>query len=158
MVTDTDIKANIILEVGDTIDSRLANNIDRLWNSYADKAFVAPRLQELYVHRACIEVVLASPEIRNAVSFSMSGDLSQRLGERRDALALRRREVQAEIEHVQSWERQLQPPVLESIKATEIEVPPALRTAPPPPVLDANDPRYRGDVYDQSGRTRVGQF
>ncbi len=159
MVTDVDIKGLIILEVGDTVNQVLANNIDLIWSSFADKALIAPRLQELYTRLRAIDLVLADPTFRNAVSFSMSGDLSQQLHERTDHMRDRRKECQAEIDHIERWELQIQPPVVEQIKATEIEVPPALDpNFPPPPVIDANSRKYHGDPYDVSGRNRTERF
>ncbi len=63
-------------------------------------------------------------------------------------MAKRRQDVQAQIDHIERWERQIQPPVVEQLKATEIEPPPALDPNPPNPnILDANAPWYRGDPY-----------
>jgi hypothetical protein len=158
-VTDADIQNIIILEVGDTVNNVLANNIAMFWSSYADKAQIAPRLQELYTQRRCIDAVMADPTFRDAVSFSMSGDLSLQLHERRDAMAKRRGEVQGQIDHIERWERQLQPPVVEQLKTKEIELPPALDPNPPnPTVLDANSPVYRGDPYYGTNYDSTGRF
>jgi hypothetical protein len=89
----------------------------------------------------------------------MSGDLTLQLHERRDAMKQRRQEVEAQIGHIERWERQLQPPVVEQLKAKTIEVPPQLDPNPPNPfIVDANSPMYRGDPYIGQSREIPGNL
>jgi len=145
-VTPQEIWNMLIAEVGDTTPSTLAAWAPTIWDSYADKAFVYPRLQELYFHKRLIDIKLGS--LANFVDASMSGDVSVRLSQRSDFLTNRKKEVQAEIEKVECWARSVRPPVVETLVATEIETPPPPGTPlPTPPPWDANSPLYKGDPY-----------
>ena len=62
-LTDQQIQALIVLEVGDVVTPSapsgiLTTNIALVWQSYADKALIWPRLQELYSKRRCLDIVL----------------------------------------------------------------------------------------------------
>ena len=60
MVTSADIQQRIVLEVGDTREQVLSAMVASVWAEFADKAYIHPRLQELYTKRALIDIKLGS--------------------------------------------------------------------------------------------------
>jgi hypothetical protein len=151
VVSDTDIKRIIILEVGDTDDLLLAQNIDVFWDSFADKAVVFPRLQELYTELRCIDVV--SGALRQFVDFSTDGALDLHLHQRWTHLRDLYEAVRRRISQEETKARQQTPPVVKELVATQIETPPVL---PPELPLNSNNPWYHGDPYWPSGNNPAG--
>lgn len=160
-VTDQQIQSLIILEVGEVWQppttpggpqtALLASNIATVWASYADKALIAPRLQELYTKRRCIDIVLAT--LRDQVDFSVFEDLNSKQGQRFDHLNKMRADCQAEIVIVEQRAQKGRAPAVGPLTNTEPETPPT--SLPVTTVVDGNDPRYRGDLYQPS---RLGVF
>jgi len=149
-VTAAQIQALVILRVGDAPDGVLASNIAAIWGSYADKASVYPRLQELYTQRACVEIVTA--RIRAQVDFSTGGDISIRASQQFTALLLMRGELDKQIMALEALARGNRTPAIGAITAVAPETPP---TGPDPfGPLDGNDDRYQGNVYDRLSRSR----
>lgn len=138
-VAASDIQADLVLEIGDTPDGRLAGSVASFWARYADKALVAARLQELYTKRSLIDVALAS--LRNHVDTSTDGAISIRLSQREVYLKERRAETLTEITRLETIARANRAPQQAALTSTELETPP-FSLAP-----DANAPIYRGDPY-----------
>jgi len=147
-VTATQIQALVILRVGDAPDGVLASNIAAIWGSYADKASVYPRLQELYTQRECVEIVTA--RIRAQVDFSTGGDISIRASQQFTALLAMRQELDAQIVKLETQARGVRTPVIGAITTVAPESPP---TGPEPfGPLDANSERYAGSPYYRTYR------
>lgn len=143
-VTDADIQALIILEVGDEATAAapggiLAANIATIWASYADKAQIAPRLQELYGKRRCIDLVLGV--VRGQVDFEIFQDHRRNQSQKAKALEAMRADCQAEIAVIEKKARTKRPGVAGLITTVTPLSPPS--TSSP----NANDPRYKGDPY-----------
>lgn len=138
MVSVANIQQLIVLETGDTPDSILTNNINMIWNSFADKAPIFPRLQELYTKRVCIEIVLGT--LRNQVSFSMNGDLNLRLEQRSQYLKDRHKELCDEIVRVEKIAQATRPSVIGELVAKDLET-------PPPGAADSMSRRLIGSPY-----------
>lgn len=151
MSSDTDIQALIILEVGDEVTTAwpsgvLTANIVAMWESYADKALIAPRLQELYTKRRAIDAVLGI--VRNQVTFNIANDHSRNQSDKAKTLLSMRGEVQADIKQIETQARSGRPGVAGQITTTA----PITPTYPP----DANDPAYQGSPYSgPRGRSRI---
>jgi hypothetical protein len=143
MVTAGSIQSLVIAEVGDTADGLLTQQMPLIWASYADKAGIAPRLQELYAKRRAIDIVLGS--LRNSVGFSMSGDLSLRLDQRTEYLMERRKETLVEIRHLEAIARSGRAPAIAPLSTTEMEPQPII----PAPTLvpDRNAEVFIGSPY-----------
>jgi len=148
-VTAADIQRLIVLRVGDP-DGVLASNVAAIWGSYADKASVYPRLQELYTQRECVELVTA--RIRAQVDFSTGGDISIRASQQFTALLAMRGELDKQITALEVQARGVRVPVIGAITAVAPESPP---TGPEPfgPV-DSNAKRFSGSPYYPLGGTR----
>jgi len=151
-VTAAQIQALVILRVGDAPDGVLASNIAAIWGSYADKASVYPRLQELYTQRACVEIVTA--RIRAQVDFSTGGDISIRASQQFTALLAMRKELDAQLTELETRARGNRVGVIGQITAVAPESPP---TGPEPfgPV-DANSERFGGSPYYRPYRPQGG--
>lgn len=149
-VTVAEVQDLILLEVGDIDPTSgdpgigvLRLHINALWDRYSDKALIAPRLQELYVKRAALELVLAVLSAR--VDFTegptgLSVKQSQQVADRRAQLAA----VQAEIARVERQALTTRGPAVGALTTTAPVTPPV---PPPGPLLDANDPGYGGSPY-----------
>lgn len=149
-----DIQQIVIDELGDTDDGLLARRATLYWNSYADKAATAPRLQEAYFRRRCCDVLLAT--LRQTVDIS-EGGLSIKDSDRFAHVQALRQAADAEITKLERWAQQQQrkpqggriaQPAPLSV-ADEIAAEAADLGAP----LDANDPTLSGSPY--RGRTGV---
>jgi hypothetical protein len=106
-ITAADVQRVITLRVGD-IDpatgdppvsggaGMVASNISTLWALRSDKALIAPRLQELYVQRDALDLII--PILRHQVDI-VQGDpqLSVKQGQRVAAAQQQRIETQNEI-------------------------------------------------------------
>lgn len=140
--------AMIVTEIGDTTPPTLMAWAPMMWQRFADKALIAPRLQEWYFYRTLCGIKLGN--LANQVDFSMSGDISLRLDQRRQYLLDQKKMAQAEIDKLETWAQAVRPPVNEPIAAYEIEQPPGYNGVPPypqPHSHDANSPIYHGDPY-----------
>lgn len=134
----------IVLEVGDVATAPypsglLAANAPLLWQRFQDKRLIAPRLQEMYTKRACIDLVVGVERARTDVTLGT--DMSDKRSQRFAALDTMRRETQAEIVRLERLRRVNRAPAVGAITATEPIAPPS--TLAP----DANDQVYRGNVY-----------
>lgn len=151
MSSDADIQALIILEVGDEVTAAwptgvLFTNIATMWDSFADKALVAPRLQELYTKRRAIDAVLGI--VRGQVTFNIANDHSRNQSDKAKTLLSMRQEAQAEIVRLEAQARSNRGGVAGVITT----VAPITPTNPP----DANDPAYQGSPYSgPRGRGRI---
>lgn len=151
MSSDADIQALIILEVGDEITTAwpsgvLTANIAAMWASFADKALIAPRLQELYTKRRAIDTVLGI--VRSQVTFNIANDHSRNQSDKAKTLLSMRGEVQADITAVEKQARSARGGVA-GVITTVAPITPAF-----PP--DANNPTYQGSPYSPPrGRSRI---
>lgn len=116
----------------------LAQQIGGVWAQYADKAYVAPRLQELYVERDLFERYRAA--IQDRYDFSDS-DAKFALSQRVDTLKVRRDTVQERIDALEAMAAANRAPAVGAITATAPVSPPFQGG------IDANDRRYGGDPY-----------
>lgn len=137
-VTDQQLIDLIVAEVGDDAAGTVGRLIGTLWEVYADKARVAPRLRYLYAKRASIDALLGS--VREAVTF-VDGDARVELIQKTANLRAMRGEVQAEIAAVEARARAGRGAATGALTATAPVDPPAGGR------VDANDRRYRGDAY-----------
>lgn len=116
----------------------LEQQVAGVWAMYADKAYVAPRLQELYTERDLFERALAL--LQDRYDFSDS-DAKFTRSQRVQTLKDRRDEIQMRIDQVEAMVAANRTPA----------VGPILTVAPVgPPFLfgpDANSPRYGGSPY-----------
>lgn len=142
-VTDAQIQGLLILEVGDMADNRLALNVAVIWDRYADKALIYPRLREFYVKRALIDLCLGG--VRNNVSFSEPGGLSIQQNLQTTNLRAMKVECEAEIRRLEELARKNRPIAVGTLTNVEPRTPPPF----PQPLnpRDANDPLYTGDPY-----------
>src|SRR5690242_6739591 len=141
MPSDTDIQQLIVLEVGDEPTAAfpggiLAANIATVWASYADKVALAPRLQELYSKRRCIDLVLGV--VRGLVDYEIVNDRRRNQSQKAKALEAMRTDCQAEIDTIEKKARTNRPGVAGLITTVTPQSPPSTL------IPDANDPRYRG--------------
>jgi hypothetical protein len=103
----------IVLEVGDLDPATgdppvpggagmIASNISTIWATYADKALIAPRLQELYTRRRALDMLIGTI-LRHQVDVTQ-GDptLAVRQNQRVVAAQQQRKDVQTEIDKVES--------------------------------------------------------
>jgi len=147
-VTTAQVQALIIAEVQDTPTGLLAALMPTIWASYADKAQVAPRLQELYAKRRAIDLVLGS--VRTAVNRAASG-ISKHDHQQIDTLLAMRKVADADIVELEKQIRGRRGPALTPLTNVAIETPP--QPGDPLAPIDANDPRYGGDPYRRTFRT-----
>ncbi len=141
-VAAADVQNLILLEVGDTAGKDLSRNMSTIWDSFSDKAQIAPRLQELYVKRRCIDIALGA--IRNAVDETTEGT-SVRNEQRVVTLIDMRVETEAEIGVVEERAGANRPPLVGTITKVQPQSPPT--GLPPLGPPDGDDPRYSGTVY-----------
>lgn len=112
-ITAADVQRMIVLEVGDLDPATgdppvaggagmIASNISTIWATYADKALLAPRLQELYTKRRALEMLMGTI-LRHQVAVSQ-GDptLSVRQDQRFLGAQKQYDNVQAEIDKVEN--------------------------------------------------------
>lgn len=148
-VAIADIQALIIAEVGDTPTGTLATLMPTIWASYADKALVSPRLQELYAKRRAIDLVLGG--LRGAVDITIDG-LAKRNHQQVDTLIAMRKTTEDDIVAVEQRSRGMRGAALQPLINTEIETPP---TGPRPfGPLSGNSPELGGDPYYRTNGTR----
>lgn len=116
----------------------LESKIAGLWSQYADKAYVTPRLQELFVERDCYRLMLAL--LQDRFTFRDS-DATFNRSERVDRLVKLRDGVQEEIDRIVDMASANRAPAVGTLTATA-------PIGPPFPLgLDANSRRYAGDPY-----------
>jgi hypothetical protein len=144
MASDSDIQALIVLEVGDEVTTAwpsgvLNANIVTMWASFADKAQIAPRLQELYTKRRAIDAVLGI--VRGQVTYNIANDHSRNQSDKAKTLLSMRKETQDEIVRVEMQARSNRPGVAGQITTTAPISPPVVGG------VDANDPRFQGSPY-----------
>jgi hypothetical protein len=151
MSSDSDIQNLIILEVGDEVTTAwptgvLTANIAAMWASFADKAQISARLQELYTKRRAIDSVLGI--VRNQVTYNIANDHSRNQSDKAKTLLSMRKETQDEIGRVEMQARSNRPGVAGQLTTTAPITP-----ANPP---DMNDPAYQGSPYTPPrGRSRI---
>lgn len=111
-----------------------------LWNLWADKATVYPRLQYLYTKRQAIEVL--EGQLRNAVQFSL-GPLSQSDGQKFDHLKEMWGQVDGEIKELEARASANRGAAIGVLSQTAPVMPG--QVAMPSLLPDANSERYRGN-------------
>lgn len=116
----------------------LETRIASLWAQYADKAYVTPRLQELFVERDCYQIQIGL--LQDRFTFRDS-DATFNRSERVDRLIELRTAVQTAIEDLISTASANRAPAVGPITAGAPVSPPF------PGGLDANSPRYGGSPY-----------
>jgi hypothetical protein len=133
-LTDDEYKSLIVLEVGDTADQLIQNNIDTFWTLY-DTLALAGRLQYLYAKRKAVEVLMGS--VRTLVDSEITGDskfaLHQRMTNLETMLAACDQDIAAERRNLAGQGS--------AVGLLTTTAPIASPTGRP----DANDPRYSGD-------------
>jgi len=144
MSTDADIQALIILEVGDEVTAAwptgvLFANIAAMWASYADKAQISARLQELYTKRRAIDAVLGI--VRGQVTYNIANDHSRNQSDKAKTLLSMRKEAQDEITRLEAQARSNRAGVAGQI-TTQAPISPPLVGG-----VDANDPAFQGSPY-----------
>ncbi len=151
-VTAAQIQRLIILRIGDTGDGVLAANIAAIWDSYADKAALYPRLQELYTQREGIDLVMAAA--RGQVDFGSALELTVKASQEFAHLVTMRATLDTQIAELERQARANRRGVVAPLVTVAPESPP---TGPEPfGPLDANDSRYAGSVYKRIVGSRGG--
>jgi hypothetical protein len=89
------IKQIVLEEVGDFPDHYLKDRLDVVWNSYADKDYVAPRLREFFTKRRLIDLALG--HIRHLTDTAVSPDQGAKLSQMTANLRSMRVEVITDI-------------------------------------------------------------
>lgn len=153
-LTDQQIQSLIVLEVGDVATPSapsgiLATNIALIWQSFADKRQVWPRLQELYSKRRCLDIVLG---LRREQVDRAADTIRESLSQIARELEQMRAACQREIDKVEAVARANRGGVVAAIVQTTIETPPT--GAVVSDILDANSPRYQGDPYEPITRVQ----
>lgn len=116
----------------------LATVVASVWAEYADKAYVGPRLQELYCERDLLDRMVAL--IQHKFDFRDS-DATFSRSQRVKTLLDRRTAVQNKIEAIETTAAANRAPAVGQMTT-------AAAVGPPYPFgVDASDPRYGGDPY-----------
>ena len=58
MIDKSSETAQILLDLGAQSSDVVGQSISGIWDSYADKALIGPRLQSLYTYRAAVDILL----------------------------------------------------------------------------------------------------
>lgn len=171
MPTQTDIETIMLLEVGAGLDApsrpeldRLTPNIALLFNFYADKAFIFPRLQYLYAKRHLLMILQGT--LRNKVTGGFGG-MRVHQTDSVKAVGQMYKETGDEITRIEKWSRAVRPGVVQRAFAKVPSTPgilnPVIQPLPPKIVGlpngavpdgqgDPNAPAYRGDpLIDSNG-------
>ena len=140
-LSDTEYKALIVSEVGDTDAGLVAGQIDTLWSLFASVSDTWLRF--LYAKRRAINLLIG--ESRKRVDYEDPG-LKQKRGEEVKRLLEMLDEVKAEITTAEA--------AIAAEAAASSDVPAvgeltttAPRSNPTTGGLDGNAPAYRGDLY-----------
>ncbi len=123
------------LEGTDELDI-LTPTIGAIWDAWADKALVAPRLQYWYALRHAADILIG--QLRNQ-TWSQLGPMSVQGGQKLKNLQMIRDNAQAEIGLVEKRAAGYRPPVVGALRQTA----PILPAANQP---DPNSRAYRGDA------------
>lgn len=112
-ITAADVQRLIVLKVGDLDPATgdppivggagmIASNISTIWATRADKALIAPRLQELYSQRDALDMIIGTI-LRHQVDITQ-GDpsLSVRQNQRVVAAQQQRKDLQTEIDKIET--------------------------------------------------------
>lgn len=130
-MTDAELQALIIAQVGDDAAGTLATQVPVLWALYADQPTA---LRMLLCRRDAISIMLA--RVRTQVSFRALDGAAVNLSDLAKHLQAMYDQVEGQIAEAQ---RTGAAPLVAERTATA----PITPTLPP----DANDPRYRGSPY-----------
>ena len=90
------IKQLILEEVGDFPDHYLKDRLDTVWDSYADKGYVAPRLQEYYTKKRLIDLALG--HVRHLTDTAISPDQGAKLSQMTANLRAMKTELLVDIQ------------------------------------------------------------
>jgi hypothetical protein len=123
----------------------IATHLPVLWEAYADKAQVAPRLQELHVERDAIKLVLAV--LRPRVDFSSPLTLGLKEHQQVQTLEGQLQAAEAQIERVELQARRQGVPQVGTLRTVEPVSPPTGTEAIPLTGPNANSPEYTGSPY-----------
>lgn len=136
----------LMLEVGAGLDGndpveeaildKITPNIELIWNAWADKALVFPRLQFLYAKRQCLNII--EGQLRDLVAVTIGGFSAQQQQKLANLLNLQKR-TDEEIKDLE----------MKAQAARPVLVAPMTQTAPRMPNpgdVDPNNPVYRGDA------------
>lgn len=146
--TAATIQAKILQRTGDVDpttgdpvvggDGYLSTLISTIWSEYTDKAYIAPRLQELYVERDLYDRMVAL--IQDKYDFSDEQSSFKR-SQRVQTLVDRRAVVQEKIGTLLAMVNANRAPAVGQLTAVA-PVRPLF-----PGAIDANNPRYTGSPY-----------
>lgn len=135
----------LVLEVNDTPDGRLTNNVAAIWAACAPYAQIDYQLQVLYTKRRLIE--LAQGYYTTQVTFNAFQDASVNLSDILKGYGLMRAQVQVEIERIEAKAQKRRGAVSTPITTTAPITPEEAMLPPASPFSDANDPAYAGSPY-----------
>ena len=144
VITINDLKSLIVTKVRDTdlVNGPVAPNINLIWDMFADKAVIAPRLQFLYALKEAVSTMIGwSHEYVTFITDRVEVDNSDQLKYWTELQA----ETQAEIDKVELMAAATRPGQIAAMKTTEIidaNSDPSTSGGP-----DAGHRRYRGDPY-----------
>ena len=140
---DAAYRTTLIAEVGDP-NGTIAQLAHVMWDTFASRGVVNPRLQYLYAKRALIDVRMA--EEQAAVDINATGDVQITQSQRFDHLQEMRAHVSHELERIENRARSARPPRSGALTTTAPTSPPYVDSA------DRNDPRYTGNPYISNRR------
>jgi hypothetical protein len=146
-VGDIDPATGDLIDWSRAADGVIAQNMEALWNSHADKAFI-PRLREAYVERDAFSLVIAV--LGQLVDQSVES-VSIKLGDRVVHLMERRDKLQTEIDTLFAASSKQRIPVAGPLLTTAPISAPDFRPVNPYGP-DANDPSYGGSPYRRRRR------
>lgn len=140
---DTATRMEFIAEVGDP-NGTLVQLAHVMWDTFASRGVINPRLQYLYAKRALIDVRMA--EEQASVDVTATGDVAITQSQRFDHLSEIRIHVSHEIERIENRSRAARVPHAGALTTTAPTSPPYVDSA------DRNDPRYTGNPYISTRR------
>ena len=145
-LTPADWQRLILLEVGAGLDGddpveeaildKVTPNIDLLWNAWADKALVYPRLQYLYCKRHCIQII--EGQLRDLVQTTIGGFSTQQQQKLTNLQNIQKR-IDEEIKDLEAKAQANRPIILAELTQTSARLPSTGE-------VDPNNPVYRGDA------------
>jgi hypothetical protein len=158
-VTAADVQRLIVLRVGDIDPSTgdppvqggaglIASNMPILWSLRADKATIGPRLQELYVQRDALDLIVA--RLREQVDIN-TGDpvLGVKLSQKVLMAVEQRKATQDEIDRIERRVAGGETARVGQLVTTAPVTPRDVLSRPWPIIPDPNSPEYSGEPFSR---------
>jgi hypothetical protein len=156
-VTAADVQRLIVLRVGDIDPATgdppvqggaglIASNMPILWANRGDKATVGPRLQELYVQRDALDLIVA--RLREQTDIN-TGDpvLGVKLSQKATMALEQRKATQEEIDRIERRVAGGTGAKVGQLVTTAPVTPQDVLNRPWPIIPDPNSPEYSGEPF-----------